>query len=107
MMKIKLMGDYRGVCTDELYYMAGIYTVPGEMSEGHAGALLAALPTRESRQALALPTKLVDSRDTVVVEVASAREGSLRAVCARAAQRAFVASLVGRRLRVGSERVRT
>ena len=42
MMKIKLMGDYRGVCTDELYYMAGIYTVPGEMSEGHAGALLAA-----------------------------------------------------------------
>lgn len=41
-MIIKLAEDYRGVLTNEAYYLAGKYAVPGEMPEGHANALLAA-----------------------------------------------------------------
>jgi len=41
-MMINLLADYRGVLTEEYYYSAGPYAVPGDMPEAHATALVAA-----------------------------------------------------------------
>lgn len=41
-MKIKLLADYRGVLSGEEYYPAGEYSVPDDMPQGVADALVAA-----------------------------------------------------------------
>ena len=41
-MKITLLADYRGVLSGEEYYTAGIYSVPDDMPQGVADALVAA-----------------------------------------------------------------
>jgi hypothetical protein len=41
-MRINLLGDYRGVLTDEEYYTAGQYETPGMMPDAHAKNLLGA-----------------------------------------------------------------
>ena len=40
-MKIRLLVDYRGVLTDEKYFVAGEYEAPGDMPEAYAKALIA------------------------------------------------------------------
>lgn len=42
MMVVNLLRDYRGVLTGETYYTAGKYSIPGDMPEGHANALISA-----------------------------------------------------------------
>lgn len=39
-MKIKLLSDYRGVLTDEVYYRAGVLEVDVDIPEDHALALI-------------------------------------------------------------------
>ena len=39
-MKIKLLADYRGVLSSELFYVAGEYDAPGNMPEDVALALV-------------------------------------------------------------------
>lgn len=41
-MRIIVLADYRGVLTEETYYTAGTYAIPGDMPESHATALVAA-----------------------------------------------------------------
>jgi hypothetical protein len=41
-MKIKLLSDYRGVLTGEIWYPGGIYEIPLNMPQAHADALIEA-----------------------------------------------------------------
>ena len=50
-MRIKLLADYRGVLTDERFYTAGEYAIPGDMPEAQAQALIAAQRAEEIEKA--------------------------------------------------------
>lgn len=56
-MKIRLLVDYRGVLTEENYFVAGEYEAPGDMPVAYAKALIA------DRRAEEIKTARPDNRE--------------------------------------------